>query len=597
MTDNYEFMRSSQSQSGDKYTPYVRKDWNYVPDINSGVYTNTSMSLVQFDLSSIFNSSRFVDTNDMFITLPVLINCAVSTTGLTNPLSLTNLNPSALTLLKSGFHNLIHQADLQINGKTVEQTQPFINKFIDFKLLSEMSQNDIRSLGPSLGFSDEVDNPQSVQWCNISTGTSSYSGNGVVNNKPFGRNVAVGANSVNIPGTRYQSTVSTIQFNNCVNTALSQRVGSAINANVSTATAFESNLVGTSSTNFLMNANSCNEEFKSTYTVSASGTGQVFTIQDVAVIRLRDLFDSMANIGLTKRFDGVVRLYVNTGSAQIDVVASNSTTAGYFAALSNSTFSNTCPVVVNHLPFLSAEGGLPANTNLLAFNVNLAKPSPFRCGSASITPNISHSMPSCRCYYSSIEVKPQLAIKYIEENRNKKVVYRAVISNQTARVESGSNFSQLIQSGITHPSGLVILPFVDGSLASTGGFGPGGSPFDTNIAHPISLTNLQVQVGGVNVLSNPLFGTFENFLEQVNLVESLTSSDLGISCGLFTKQFWEVNRTYFVNLSRSTSSDNLTPRNLQVSFKNNSNVPVNCLMFVIYLDELEIDVETGLVKK
>lgn len=596
MTDNYEFMRSSQPQSGDKYTPYVSKAWQHVPDINSGVYTNTSMSQVNFDLSSIFNSSKLVDTNDMFITLPVLINFACSATSATVPLTLANLCPSSLAQLKSGFHNLVHSADIQLNGKTVEQTQPFINKFVDFKLLSEMSQDDLRALGPSLGYSEEVDNPFSVQWCNISGATNGYSGNGVVNNRIYGRNIATG---VNATGTRYQTQVSTTQYNNCVNTALSQRAGSYLNASLTTASATASNLAGGATQDFLMTSSALNQEFKPYYSTSAVGAVAegLATIQDVAVIRLRDLFDSMANIGLCKRFDAVLRLYVNTGSIQITVANANATTCGYFASLSNSTFSNSCPVVVNHLPFLNTDGGLPNTATTIGVSVSLAKAPNLRVGSALITNTVNHFMPSCRCYYSTIELKPQLAIKYIEENRNKKVVYRAVISNQTAKIEPGS-FSQLVQSGITHPTGLLVLPFVDNSLTNTGNFGPGGSPFDTNVCHPISLTDLQVQVGGVNVLSgSPLSYTFENFLEQVHLFESLTSSDLGISCGLISKQFFEVNRTYFVNLARSTSADNLTPRNIQVSFRNNSNVPINCLMFVVYLDELEIDVETGIVKK
>jgi hypothetical protein len=44
--------------------------------------------------------------------------------------------------IKTNFVNLIHQADLQVNGKTIESTQPFINVSRHFQLLSEMSVND-----------------------------------------------------------------------------------------------------------------------------------------------------------------------------------------------------------------------------------------------------------------------------------------------------------------------------------------------------------------------------------------------------------------------------------------------------------------------
>ena len=41
---------------------------------------------------------------------------------------------------------------------------------------------------------------------------------------------------------------------------------------------------------------------------------------------------------------------------------------------------------------------------------------------------------------------------------------------------------------------------------------------------PLSLTNLQVSIGGQNVLNSTLNMTYENFLQQVNLAEQLTSS-------------------------------------------------------------------------
>ena len=70
MSDNYQFLKSGISQSQSKYTPYTDKQFNYVNDINNGVYTNTSMSLIQYDLSSIFNSSKMTDTSDHYIVIP-----------------------------------------------------------------------------------------------------------------------------------------------------------------------------------------------------------------------------------------------------------------------------------------------------------------------------------------------------------------------------------------------------------------------------------------------------------------------------------------------------------------------------------------------
>jgi hypothetical protein len=61
-----------QSQVTDYYSPYVDKQSNgYINDINNGVYTNNSLTLVNFDLGQIYNSSKFTDTSDLFCVLPI----------------------------------------------------------------------------------------------------------------------------------------------------------------------------------------------------------------------------------------------------------------------------------------------------------------------------------------------------------------------------------------------------------------------------------------------------------------------------------------------------------------------------------------------
>ena len=184
-------------------------------------------------------------------------------------------------------------------------------------------------------------------------------------------------------------------------------------------------------------------------------------------------------------------------------------------------------------------------------------------------------------------------------NLNKKEIYRTFVSNQYNNIAANSSFNQLINSGIVHPTGLLIVPFI-GSQPNVGfGDSQWKSPFDTAPAttSPCSLTNLSVSVGGSNVLQSTLFYTYENFLEQVNLAEQLTSSDFGVSTGLISQGYWEWSRWYFVNIERGQTTDKKQPRNINVSFNNNSTVPIDCLVFIFYSDELVINVETGIIEK
>ena len=107
---------------------------------------------------------------------------AISSTGATvAPLA----GASNLCSIKTNFVNLIHQADLQVNGKTIESTQPFINVARHFQLLSEMSVNDLATIGHSLGFAPTLDNTKSMKYNSTYASANTLSGNGLTNNRPF----------------------------------------------------------------------------------------------------------------------------------------------------------------------------------------------------------------------------------------------------------------------------------------------------------------------------------------------------------------------------------------------------------------------------
>ena len=320
---------------------------------------------------------------------------------------------------------------------------------------------------------------------------------------------------------------------------------------------------------------------------------------DYAVIKLSSVYECLANAGLVRKFDCTVRFWINTGTVNVTVSNPNSSTPGYSLTTANNSFTNTCPFTINYLCDTFANGGIPANTNSIVAGCYIGKPPVTTFNGVNLAQaNAGSSLPCCRIYFSQIQVEPTKALTYVEQNRNKKVVYRSILANQYNN-QSGT-FNQLINSGVVHPVGILVVPFIS---STTTGFSDyqWKSPFDTCPAtsSPISLTNFQVSVGGVNQLQSTLNYTFENFIEQVNLAENLTSSDFGITCGLFTQQFWETYRYYYVNIERSPITDKHVARNINLSFLINAGtgVSTDILTFIIYSDELTIDVETGILTK
>ncbi len=83
---------------------------------------------------------------------------------------------------------MIHQADLQVDGRTVCESQPFLGTFTNTKLLSELSQNDLKSIGTTtIGFSDCIDTHNtSIYNSDVVTPGNYTNGNGYTNNNVFG---------------------------------------------------------------------------------------------------------------------------------------------------------------------------------------------------------------------------------------------------------------------------------------------------------------------------------------------------------------------------------------------------------------------------
>ena len=152
---------------------------------------------------------------------------------------------------------------------------------------------------------------------------------------------------------------------------------------------------------------------------------------DYAVIKLSTVFESLANIGLVRKFDCTLRLWLNTGTVNITVATPNSPAPGYSLTTTNNTFTNTCPFLVNYLPDISNNGGIPANTTNIVAGCYISKPPVTTFGGINLSlSGASSPLPCCRIYFSQIQLEPKKALTYVEENRNKKVVYRAVLANQ-----------------------------------------------------------------------------------------------------------------------------------------------------------------------
>jgi len=351
MTDNYEYNRSMHKQNDNDYSPYADKQSNnYINDINSGVYQNNGLSLVQLDLSSIYNSSVVSDTNDLFVVIPIVMVAAFSTSAGNGTLVTPQNGNVNLLSLKNNFIHLIHQADISIGNKsTGEDLQPLINIAKHFQMLSEMSYGDLNQVGYTLGITKPDNWKSKIYNGSISSTITNKSGNGMTNNRPFVTTTSTFGGG----GLPVNNTCTSTQFATCVNDSISYRLGRYTDTQAN-----QNGFYGTSAATIATLAQ-LNSDFVPTYQVLNTN---YMVWYDYAVIKLNTLFNSLSAIGLTKRADIFLRLYLNTGTLNADVSSPGTATPGYSLTSTNNGFNGSCPFTINYLPDVQGNGGLPLTT-------------------------------------------------------------------------------------------------------------------------------------------------------------------------------------------------------------------------------------------
>ena len=604
MTDNYEWEKSQEQQSLFDTTPFIEKQWNFITDTNNGAYTNSSgLTLVQFNCQNIYNSRKFISA-DMFFVIPITmcyqINQLNSSTGaydLNDPL--TNSFPYwALLSLKNNNVNLIHQAEIIVEDKTLEQLMSHINITSHFQMMSRFSQDDQKHYGPSLGLFD-LDNYKSMKW--NGKGTTAYastkkSGNGMTNNRLFG----------DAPANFYSG--EQMQINQIANAdVINNTLRNKLDKYAISGTQNNSNFYGNSDSDitYLINSAQLSKEFQPKVDIS----GNVVYYTDYCVVRLKDLYNSIEKMPLLRRWNAKIHLYINTGVCSVDVFKeAGQPNYSYNFDGSNTTFNNTCPFTINFMDSMPVLLNNPGNQFKITAGLFVKQSQSVTINGINANFNNSSNLQTCRLYYSQQLLDPRDAEIYVEQNRNKSVVFRTMLFNNDTNVGSGANFSRLLNAGIKNPVGLLIIPLVAKGLYNNGinstavanNFSQYQSPFDTapSTLSPLSLIDVNASIGGVNVRQAVMSYNYENFLQEIANVDSLTSSDWGISNGLISEQYWNsCYRCYYLALDRSNPADKKLGRSLSVSYINNSNCAIDVLYFIFYNKEIFVDVQTGLISE
>ena len=252
------------------------------------------------------------------------------------------------------------------------------------RMISEMSENDLKTLGHSVGFSPVLDNPRADRYNPTQAGANGHGGNGLCNNRPFSS------------ASEYQTAAAeSATLNNIANAALQHKLSRYVDTSMSVV---QNGIYGPANSNTLMTTTNLASEFRPYYEVKSN----YMIWYDFPVIKLNHLFESIDHIGLTQKLDVSLRLWLNCGTVNVTVggAAGGGTGMSYSITPANNTFSNTCPLLVN---YEASNKIVPTTCNNIVAGVYVDRPPVTNFAAINLfLANAAHPLQNCRLCYSQI---------------------------------------------------------------------------------------------------------------------------------------------------------------------------------------------------
>ena len=133
-------------ENDEKQTPFLYKGFEYINDSNNGIY---SSGQVIMSTESISNNGSWASYREACIKAPLCL--VINATKGTTVVDMATIKAEYIAGLKSGYHNLIASVNCEYNNGSLIQQCNFSNVYCSYKLNTSMSQDDLHTIGPSIG--------------------------------------------------------------------------------------------------------------------------------------------------------------------------------------------------------------------------------------------------------------------------------------------------------------------------------------------------------------------------------------------------------------------------------------------------------------
>jgi hypothetical protein len=576
---------------------FISKKWIYVNDSNSQNYT----SQVVIDSTPLANSGGWINWSEGYIVMPLVVELQSATAGSL----VANANTGDHSwAFKAGFWHMINSMTLEFNNQNVVQQTPFLNVFRSFKSHTSFSLDDVLGEGSTIGYSPDTAGSWSFAPTSSNANQLSSNGVGLCNNRAvpltFARSSVAGA-AITTNTPFYVATAhSGVSVGGAVSSGASNPSGLYAGVNGCNKGFAErqewycydpiTNGAGVALGQGLINSATTSNTVYRSYRIPY-GTNGKYGWSVMAKLRLKDLSDFFLKCPLLK--GSTIRFYINTNQTSLNFTTTLGAidAAGVLTAQPLITSANISVLggLTNPLMVASNQAGqgcssLPADTYTLSCNIFKTPDGIFQS-----------ALSSCRLYAPVYKMNPLAEQRYLQLAPTKKVEYNDIFQYQFNSIGAGDSFNILVSNGIADIQSVLVVPFI--TTVDNGGTSTLLSPFSTSGAtpDPITLTNFNILVSGMNLFLNNEYYDYEQFNQELKSSNQLNGSlTTGLASGLISEDMFSRGyRYYYGNCARILPSEAGVSRSIQIQGQNVSLVGCNLMVFVEFKRSIVIDIATG----
>lgn len=493
---------------------------------------------IQFDLGNLGSQGDWTLLSEAQVQIPVFTTIA-SNDAIFATSGAATFNPD-LTILKNGSHHFVHQASLNINGRTIQDFQNFQNISTHADMMTTWSQEELNKYSSTLHMSKSLEDYSNFE----NTTTANI----------------LNANGVNLSDTSKNPSALERKLTQCnVSTGIASVIGQSSGAGKS--------LVQTTTAAGAITAG----------TIAAGA--YVYVKYDTITVRLKDIVPAVKSLPPLRNIRGYLYIKVNAIEAKFVTAASAS---GLISALTvTSTAGSSTPVQI-----LQTGGTLPSI--LSSGTASAAGSWSLRCGPLGSNPSSTLTSPqaahvNARLVCSKYEANP--AVDAALSMKKQFTVWERRTNRVTLTPQTGNTFN--INAGVPNPRFVRVYPFFAGE-GTTGisAFPDSYNPFMSLVSSegamtsPLAqLTNFNVYVGNKAVFQDPQNFDYENFMYEVSKLGMQGGMDSQLGSGLLNSYLWEhFYRYYCADVSRRLDSEDGNLKSIQVQATNATKMIMDLLV-------------------